>query len=381
MEKMINSFKTEYNKFVLIYIGVVIGMFGQSIGLPLFIASFDDSTGGYFVLCWLGFLFNLIFWVLALIKGQLGIITQEMVKYTQKRHILFITLGVLNAFNGILIVYSSPLKRTHGSMQAILSSATMPFTVLFSKLILRKSYHKQQLIGVFLTVMGMSVSLIPILCNFSLENTEILWPAIFVVGQIPLVVMNIIEEKIFEEQPNYDSVLLIAWESLYQFITLLLLYWVDIIPGFGMSNSLLDWDQKFKNGIACFLTPWNMQIDKCSYCALTGGIFIIAYCCYYILSAELIRYASANTVAVVSSISPVLVVFFWIAFPSINDWADGKTYSSLNIICELIALPVIIMGIIVFRRVEKKIMDDAVVNYIDATNTLTDTAAYDSTTT
>jgi drug/metabolite transporter (DMT)-like permease len=354
MEKLINSTKASSAKLIVVYIGVVLGMVGQYVALPLFIGSFDNSAGAYFILCWLGCLFNAVFWSLTLVRLKQGVITKDMLQYTKSRHWLFILQGFFNAINGVLIVYSSPLKRTPGSLQAILSSVASPFTVLFSKFILKKKYNSNQMIGVFLNIMGIVVSLIPIFNNPELGETNFIWPLMFVVGQIPIVFLNILEEKVFEEFPKYDSIFMIAWVSFYQIISFLLLFWVDIIPGFGISSDLNDWAHKFEAGFTCFFNPWGTDIDKCSFCFLTGAIFAVSYCFYSIFGAELMKYASANTTAVVSSMCPVLVVFFWISFPGLNKWADGKDYTGLDIICDVVALPIIVMGIAVYRISENK---------------------------
>jgi drug/metabolite transporter (DMT)-like permease len=368
MEKMINSTKATSKWLIILYIGVVIGMVGQYVALPLFIGSFDNSAGAYFILCWLGCLFNVVFWVLTLVRVKQGVITKDMRQYTKSRHWIFILLGVFNAMNGVLIVYASPLKRTPGSLQAILSSVACPFTVFFSKFILRKKYKAQQLLGVFLNIMGIIVSLIPKMNSFDdAEGTSFIWPVLFMVGQIPVVFLNILEEKIFEEFPKYDSIFMIAWESLYQILTLALLFWVDIIPGFGISTDLEDWGVKFEAGFTCFFNPWGSGIDKCSFCLLTGLIFSISYCFYYIFGAELMKYASANTTAVISSMCPVLVVFFWIAFPGLNKWADGKDYTTLDIICDIVSLPIIVMGIVIYRRSENKQIEAMVNHYLSDT--------------
>jgi drug/metabolite transporter (DMT)-like permease len=360
MEKLINASNTSNTKFTIIYTGVTCGLIGQYITLPLFLSTLAGSAGPYFVLCWLGFLFNLVFWSLTLVRVKQGAITKEMKAYTWKRHYLFMLLGFFNALNGILIVYASPLSRTPGSLQAIISCAGTPMTVLFSKFILGKKYRSQQIMGVLLNLMGIIVSIIPIMTNFGASGVNFIWPLLFLIGQVPIVFQNIFEEKIFQECPEYDSVFLNAWLSLYQITSFLLLFWVDIIPGFGVSHSISEWAATFINGLTCFAAPWSTGIDKCSYCFLFGLLFSGAYCFSGVLSAELMKYASANTSAVVSSVSPTLVVFFWIIFAGVNAWAGGPTYTRLDIVCDIVALPIIIMGIVTFRISEQKQIKDIV---------------------
>jgi hypothetical protein len=363
MEKLINATKASPAKLLIIYTAVLGGTVVQYITLPLFIASFDGSAGAFFVLFWLGFLFNLVFWLLTLIRIKQGVITQSMKDYTKKRHWLLILLGFSNALNGILIVYSSPLSRTPGSLQAIFSCAGTPFTVIFSKLILRKTYPSQQLFGVLLNIMGIAVSLIPIINNFAATDVHFIWPFLFLLGQLPVIFQSILQEKLFQECPKYDSIFLTAWMSLYQIISFLLLFWVDIIPGFGISKNITEWAERIVKGLVCFFNPFSTNIDKCSFCAMFGLLFAIAYCFSAIYSAELMKYASANSSAIITSALPAVVVFFWILFPSVNIWGDGEVYTRLDIICDIVALPIIIMGIVTYRVSEEKQIKEIVEAY------------------
>ena len=53
-------------------------------------------------------------------------------------HKLMAPLGLLNALNGILVVYAADTRRTSGSLQALLATSSIPFTVVFRYILLRK---------------------------------------------------------------------------------------------------------------------------------------------------------------------------------------------------------------------------------------------------
>jgi drug/metabolite transporter (DMT)-like permease len=367
MEKMISSTKVTSAMFIVIYALVIINMMGQYISIPLFISSLDGTAGAYFIISWLGFLNNLVFWSLTAIRYKQGKLTKNMWEYTKTNHKLFITLGLFNALNGLLVFYSSGLSRTPGSLQAILSCSNIPFTVLLSKLLLKKTYTSQQLLGVFITITGIVVSMIPVFNGFSTSDVvSIIFPILYLIGQLTIVIQNILQEKIFMDCHNYDSVLLNAWASLYQItITTVFLTWVDIIPGFGVSKDLADFVDKYKNGLTCFFAPWSPDVSpKCSYCALLGVIFLLTYCLASIYIAELMKYASANTTAIISAFSPTVMIFFWILFPSVNDWASGAKYTTLDIICDTIAIPIIVTGIFTFRISESKKIKEIVMSHL-----------------
>jgi drug/metabolite transporter (DMT)-like permease len=244
----------------------------------------------------------------------------------------------------------------------------IPFTMIFSMMILRRRYTGQQYVGGLLTISGILVSLIPIFDDFSTgDNVKFYWPLIFVLGVVPGVLMNIFEEHVFNDMPKYDNIYLLAWESLYQVITVGLLFWTDMIPGFGVSGSASQFFSSMGNGFKCFFSPWSVSSDiddgHCNFCAFNGVLFTCAYCFSYIFGAKMMKYATANSTALISAVSPAFVVFFWITFPALNGWAGGDGYSKLQIICYCVALPVILLGIFVFRKAEKAHLESKIEDY------------------
>ena len=56
--------------------------------------------------------------------------------------------------------------------------------------------------------------------------------------------MNVFEEMSLKDTRKVNLFYLLFWTSLYQFITVLLLFWVDILPEFGYSDSIKDFGDK-----------------------------------------------------------------------------------------------------------------------------------------
>jgi drug/metabolite transporter (DMT)-like permease len=365
IEKLRNSTQVSNLKYAIIYIGVILGMSGQQITLPLFIGSFGGLVGGYFVVFWCSCLFNLFFWPIAFYRMYKGLITNKMKTYCKTKHWKFILIGVFDGLNGILIVFSSSLDRTPGSLAAVLGSSVIPFTMMFSYFMLKKKYSTPQLLGGFLTIMGMMISLIPQINSVGegKEMSSIMWPLVFLIGNIPGVLMNIMEENVFEDFSDFDNIFLLSWESLYQVITVGLVFWADIIPGFGTSKTFEDFMTRFSNGFTCFFMPGTTSVEKCNFSAFTGIIFTFAYCVSYIYGAALMKYSSANSTAIVSSVSPVLCVFFWLTFANLNKWGGGEEYTKLQIICYLMSLPILIVGIVMYRKSEKAQIKEQISHY------------------
>ena len=66
---------------------------------------------------------------------------------TRRGVVKILAIGVCNSLNGLLQVYASSTTRVPGALQPILLQSTLLFTVVGSKLFLRKAYSKGQLGG------------------------------------------------------------------------------------------------------------------------------------------------------------------------------------------------------------------------------------------
>jgi drug/metabolite transporter (DMT)-like permease len=278
------------------------GAVGQQISLPLFIAAIGGSSGVYFILFFCSLMFNWVFWPITLFKwyhGSLDLKTAfaREIKSGYNIHWKLLLIGVADALNGLLVVYASVMDRTPGPLQAILGQAIVPITLFFSYFILKKRYTKGQYVGCALTMAGIIISLIPTFIKFETGKFAVYWPLIFLLGNIPGVLMNIYEEDVFQvTSKGFDVCYLLAWESLYQFITVLLFFWVDIVPGFGTSNNIGHWSKTIDDGFTCFFAPDLMPVlsPRCNYAALFGIIFTAAYCFSYIYGSLVMKHASAN---------------------------------------------------------------------------------------
>lgn len=133
--------------------GSVLGLAAQQITLPLFISTLGGSSGVYYILLICSSLFNVVFWPLAFVQWKRGKIDPS--SFRGVRWMDFVLIGLFDALNGLLIVYSSVLNRTSGPLQAILGNSLIPFTLLFSVLILGKRYHRFQLLAGVFTLIGL----------------------------------------------------------------------------------------------------------------------------------------------------------------------------------------------------------------------------------
>ena len=123
-------------KIALCSIGQCLGGIGQGMFLPLFIGTFDNnsqgSTGAYFVFFMMSALFIGPFGLASIFDWYTGKLTINMIK--SNLYVLII-MGICDAFNGIMVVFTSALGRTSGDLQAVLVQLTIPVTLIFSKYI------------------------------------------------------------------------------------------------------------------------------------------------------------------------------------------------------------------------------------------------------
>ena len=182
---------------------------------------------------------------------------------------------------------------------------------------------------------------------------------------IPAVLMNIFEEWVFDDTDNkYDVWVLLSFESIYQVLTFLLLFWLDIIPGFGTSSDISHWADAVRGGFQCVFMPGSLNFtapvnatamygyNHCYNSALLGFLFTGAYVMSYVFGAMLMKHASANFAGIVTSIGSPLAVVFWFCFPAVNQWQCGPAPGKLGIIFSASALLPMTAGAYLFRRFE-----------------------------
>ena len=165
----------------------LLGWVGQSVGAPLWLATFISRdgrmlTGPYFVrirysiplaVClarlqpsgrsrrasqvvfFASLSFNFLYWPMVvgpLVGGRLR--KECLYARTQRGALKLLGVGVCNGTNGLLLLYASSTSRVPGALQPILQQATLLFTVVGSTVFLNKRYGAKQLGAVFLVAVG-----------------------------------------------------------------------------------------------------------------------------------------------------------------------------------------------------------------------------------
>ena len=122
---------------ITLAIATVVSNVAQVVSLPLYAKAVDHSgSDAYNVLLFTAFWFPWVFFSIALIQKFTVERTMSLFPWHQRKFILI--AGLMNAMNGLLVVYTADPARTPAYLQAILMTFTIPYTVLCRFLMLRK---------------------------------------------------------------------------------------------------------------------------------------------------------------------------------------------------------------------------------------------------
>lgn len=204
----------------------------------------------YFILITVSFAFvPILFFLLAIIQASARAFEPGVTTWRFKRH--FVVIGLCNALNGVMLMFSNPF--TPGMWQTLAAPLTVPFTMFVSALVLRSRFSGPQVLGAALVVGSVTAG--PILRSF-LSGTHdvgipsVFWLVVFVLGQVPIAFCAVYQERAFAAA-KLNVIYMLAWSNLSQFAFLLVLApAAAVTPGFG-STSPSEFTQQFADALLC----------------------------------------------------------------------------------------------------------------------------------
>ena len=338
---------------------------GQTIGLTLFLGSFQGLTGVYFVVFFGAFSYGFVSVLGACWFGYKGQITPAMREWRWIKYMFFVS--IFDAANAFLITFSSHGSRVPPALTSILSQITIPFTFIFSKCLLRKRYRCLHFSSICLVLIGVTFSLVPTFKRMHDGTTDTgltqgwYWPFIFILGCIPSAIKSIIQEQLQvkftedararkEKITRFSVIYFQAVETTFQVIIIVACFSLDFVPGFGTSVNIRQWWTSFSDGFKCLFNVSHSSSGKCHVAIGTGALYIISCLQTSIVGTFLTDHTSANWLAIVSSVSPLLSTAFWFIFPGINRWAGVGDMNAWDIGFNLGALPIIFIGMFFYRN-------------------------------
>lgn len=118
----------------------VFSMVLMTVSLPLFAGDMvNHGSDPFTVLSFSAFWFSFVFFFILFVSK---LYCQHKLKLKpQAGYFQVFIVGFLNSLNGLLVVYASDPDRTPPYLQAVLTTTSIPYTVGFRYLILRKGKH------------------------------------------------------------------------------------------------------------------------------------------------------------------------------------------------------------------------------------------------
>lgn len=324
---------------IIATIGAIVFGSMQNILIPILIDSFNNDLGTPYYLLIMSALFFWAFFGLVLYLYKKKNVLKD---YPIGAHKVFFWTGFFDAFTGILLVYSSDLKRTPIVLQSILSGTTVVFTIFTTKRLIESKKdinYKNWYVFVSLGLLATSVllSTIPqyIISKWGPQN--LFWIFVFLTGIICRAIYNTYQEKYIEMANNKEKerlinessnlfeheLVVLYWTCFYQFFVMVFMLWVDLIPFFGYTKPS-QFGKHFTNFFKCYFS-----ID-CKYTLLLALGFVLGYIGSYFSAIYLNAKSATYSMLAATMIPPVVITFFGI-FPSLN---SGESYPiPLTVVC------------------------------------------------
>ncbi|XP_048734444.2 uncharacterized protein LOC125650310 [Ostrea edulis] len=260
-------------------------------------------------------------------------------------------VGLADAVSTIFLVYAANGSRTAPYLQAIATNFAIPVTFLTRFVILHKKPSLRKTISAIMVFCAELVALIPDIFP-KLENDSsksddggasgiagILWPLCYFAGFIPQAIVNVVFEKSAKDltsnnHPTMETIHMMFWSYLFCFLSLLALFWTDLIPGFGDASTIKMFWEKLSFDFECFLGA----ADCPSLTILYSGITILAMLLTRLFVVVFLHFSEgANFLIIIMSLQTPVVVLFWTLFNEHpfhwNPNVHLSTWLSITAIC------------------------------------------------
>lgn len=294
----------------------------QNTVLQFWVKSFPEGVGGpYFIILWSSSLFTIFF---GLMYWGRQIVRKDNVVNTRSFLGNYALQGLANALNGVLIVYSSPINRTPPIIFCVLINTGLVFGMLLTKLLIPTKRHINYCnvsVGVSLMCLAGSIG-VTIAGNVveqqgsgtSFGWVTVFWMLALVTATFFGALYNVLQElylyktstMLLPEEQNTNLLKTLFWTSLFQFGFMLLLFWVDLIPGFGYSSSISDFISNFGGEVSCFFFGNGCGGKN----FLFGVAFSIGYIITYFAGMFLNKESANFTVYAIALQTPFSILVF-----------------------------------------------------------------------
>lgn len=345
---------------------------GSSILTPLWLDALDQNGNSsntcgnyssehhidaYTTMFIVNFLFALLFGIIVFVSWFCcpGQITERERSYPKWQ---FVVIGVSDTLAAVCFVYASSGCRTAPYLQSIATNFYVPVTFVVRYIMLRRRPTCRKLVCAVLVLIAEFTALIPdifpeLQTSASRQATGgaegvagVLWPLCFFLGYVPLAIVatsfekavqNPTSERTNNDGTNLNMAYVLFWSYSFSLITLVCLFWTDIIPGFGMTKGISDFAKVFWFNIQCYF----------GHAGCHGPVIAFAVLCTICLvvmrvsTTYFLRYLEgANYLAIIKTIqTPVVFIFFTLFDENPFKWhphAYLTTWLSIAALCIMI---------------------------------------------
>ena len=294
--------------------------------------SYRVRIDAYFGLLWSRLLLTGVFGTLLLgtvLFSPTGTIGEREYSYPKKSIYLpslFTPLGL------IMINYASDGKRTAPYLQPVMVQARIPTIFLARFLILKRYPTLRKNLCALAVMVAVFVSLIPAIFP-QLESEQahrkeggatgiagVLWPLSILLAEIPFAVGAATFERALKDSKKdrnetdmqeVNFFYIMFWNGLFSSLNAILLFWTDLIPGYGFLDNIIDLGNMLRFNLLCVFGA-----NECGVQAVVAFHLKMVFIVIQVTSSGLfLRYSEgANFLYLVSSLQGPMLLLFWTLF-------------------------------------------------------------------
>ena len=274
----------------------------------------------------------------------------------------FLIMGLLDAISLILMGFATNyiVKK---SLVPILQQSTIPFSMMFSRILTNTQFKKHNYVGASVIVLGLLTVLLPEVLTEKTESSNsfkiIIWSIVLIVSRIPSVLSSVYKEVALQSS-SVDPMYLNMWIANFQIIISLFLlipssYITGSMPSkiplvlkqgflcsFGINSikdishdSLEIYDESFFNSNGTDLTP--PHIDSCSMSPLYINMFIFFNFIFNIFLAKTLKKEGSGVFWIaLTIIVPLSQIILWI--PGVPGHVRASVFDILGFFLVLFGL-------------------------------------------
>ena len=178
---------------------------------------------------------------------------------------------------------------------------------------------------------------------------SIFWTVLLLLSNIPAGLAWVLFERESSRRPK-EVFLINFYAQFGSLLVLVILFWVDLAPGFGQASSIHDFWQRFVNGFLCHYQPSSLPGSHCGETLVVSFACIAAFACFLTFQVLLMAFTEGGSTfsIIVSYLSVPASSVFWLLFDFHLDggfvWSPLISFTSLfPILGFSIMLPAIIL--------------------------------------